>query len=433
MPVPMEAHPLYPKASKNLGGGQYRGSFNHGNSSNVKNSFSSERYNEIVRADVNGFTKIPSNGASMRLKTPDGSFRASGVSQESGIDLQQQLSNTNVAGILHKWVNYGKGWKSRWFVLEDGVLSYYKIHGPDKIAVNYETEKGRKVIGEESLKLMRNPKSSFAHVIQKNERKTFGAVHLKVSSVRESRSDDKRFSLFTGTKTLHLRTDSREDRATWIESLVAAKDLFPSRSISNNFLMPVEEIVVSTEKLRCRLQAEGLNDELIRDCEDIMLSEFSELQSQLKFLEQKRFNLLDTLRQLEAEKVDLETTVVDASQCCSKQHDIGEYEHGKYSGSATESEADNERQDGAEVETDEDDEIFFDTKDSLSDSIRSSSSGFRRISTASDEGFLDSEDFLNGTNEIDADMELSFDYPLVERRKSLPEPKEKEKESACGL
>lgn len=423
----MEAHPLYPKASKNLGGGQYRGSFNHGNSSNVKNSFSSERYNEIVRADVNGFTKIPSNGASMRLKTPDGSFRASGVSQESGIDLQQQLSNTNVAGILHKWVNYGKGWKSRWFVLEDGVLSYYKIHGPDKIAVNYETEKGRKVIGEESLKLMRNPKSSFAHVIQKNERKTFGAVHLKVSSVRESRSDDKRFSLFTGTKTLHLRTDSREDRATWIESLVAAKDLFPSRSISNNFLMPVEEIVVSTEKLRCRLQAEGLNDELIRDCEDIMLSEFSELQSQLKFLEQKRFNLLDTLRQLEAEKVDLETTVVDASQCCSKQHDIGEYEHGKYSGSATESEADNERQDGAEVETDEDDEIFFDTKDSLSDSIRSSSSGFRRISTASDEGFLDSEDFLNGTNEIDADMELSFDYPLVERRKSLPEPKEKEK------
>ncbi|KAJ1738918.1 hypothetical protein LPJ78_005359 [Coemansia sp. RSA 989] len=29
-------------------------------------------------------------------------------------------------GELHKWTNYAGGWKSRWFELEDGVLSYYK-------------------------------------------------------------------------------------------------------------------------------------------------------------------------------------------------------------------------------------------------------------------------------------------------------------------
>lgn len=34
-----------------------------------------------------------------------------------------------VAGVLHKWVNYGKGWRPRYFVLEDGVLSYYKLRG----------------------------------------------------------------------------------------------------------------------------------------------------------------------------------------------------------------------------------------------------------------------------------------------------------------
>ena len=34
--------------------------------------------------------------------------------------------------------------------LQDGVLSYFKIHGPDKIVVNQGTEKGSKVIGEES-------------------------------------------------------------------------------------------------------------------------------------------------------------------------------------------------------------------------------------------------------------------------------------------
>lgn len=32
-------------------------------------------------------------------------------------------------GYLKKWTNYTTGWKLRWFVLEDGVLSYYKHQG----------------------------------------------------------------------------------------------------------------------------------------------------------------------------------------------------------------------------------------------------------------------------------------------------------------
>uniref|UniRef100_A0A3B5LVE8 PH domain-containing protein n=1 Tax=Xiphophorus couchianus TaxID=32473 RepID=A0A3B5LVE8_9TELE len=28
-------------------------------------------------------------------------------------------------GILYKWTNYMTGWQPRWFVLEDGVISYY--------------------------------------------------------------------------------------------------------------------------------------------------------------------------------------------------------------------------------------------------------------------------------------------------------------------
>ena len=35
-----------------------------------------------------------------------------------------------ISGILYKWVNYGKGWRPRCFVLQDGILSYFKIHGP---------------------------------------------------------------------------------------------------------------------------------------------------------------------------------------------------------------------------------------------------------------------------------------------------------------
>ncbi|BAT88331.1 hypothetical protein VIGAN_05179400 [Vigna angularis var. angularis] len=41
----------------------------------------------------------------------------------------------------------------------------------------------------------------------------------QVSSVRSSKSDEKWLSIFSGTKTLHLRCVSREDRAMWIEAL----------------------------------------------------------------------------------------------------------------------------------------------------------------------------------------------------------------------
>ncbi|KAJ4982192.1 hypothetical protein NE237_033029 [Protea cynaroides] len=51
------------------------------------------------------------------------------------------IANGSVAGILYKWVNYGKGWRSRWFVLDDGVLLYYKVHGPDKISTSPMKEK----------------------------------------------------------------------------------------------------------------------------------------------------------------------------------------------------------------------------------------------------------------------------------------------------
>ncbi|KAI3744742.1 hypothetical protein L1987_57835 [Smallanthus sonchifolius] len=80
-----------------------------------------------------------------------------------------------VAGILYKWVNYGKGWRSRWFTLEDGVLSYYKTHGPDKILLSLGREKGFKVIGDESVRYMRKCSRSGS-----KQWKPYGEIHLKV-------------------------------------------------------------------------------------------------------------------------------------------------------------------------------------------------------------------------------------------------------------
>lgn len=116
--------------------------------------------------------------------------------------------------------------------------------------------------------------------------------------MRASKSDDKRLTIFTGTKTLHLRCVSREDRASWIEALLAAKGQFP-RLLTSSDLAPSEDIVVSTEKLRTRLVQEDIGEAVIKDCESIMLNEVSVLQNQLKDLQLKHILLLDTLRQLE--------------------------------------------------------------------------------------------------------------------------------------
>ncbi|KAM5564141.1 oxysterol-binding protein-related protein 1C [Rosa sericea] len=341
--------------------------------------------------------------------------------REQPVDVKiNDIVGNGVSGILFKWVNYGKGWRPRWFVLQDGVLSYYKIHGPDRIVVTPETEKGSKVIGETSnrrLSRHRSPNS------QQLRRKPFGEVHLKVSSIRESKSDDRRFSIFTGTKRLHLRAESSDDRLAWVEALQAVKDMFPR--ISNSELMaPVDNVAVSTEKLRQRLAEEGVREAAIQESEQIMKTEFAALHNQLLLLKQKQWLLIDTLRQLETEKVDLENTVVDESRQFKDSGASSRSRQDKFSeGSATESDDDNERVDAAEEETDEEDNAFFDTRDFLSSSsFKSNGSDYRISSVSSDDDGLYAIESEDGT-----DPALRADFPFVKRRKKLPDPVEKEK------
>ncbi|XP_076957778.1 oxysterol-binding protein-related protein 1C-like [Bidens hawaiensis] len=188
------------------------------------------------------------------------------------------IATTRLSGILDKWVNCGKGWKPKWFVLQDGVLSYYKInHGLDKNMVSKEIDKGCRVIGSCSP----------------HHRKPLGELHLKVSSIRESRSDARRFSIYTGTNRLHLRANNQEDQKEWMEALKTAKQMFPRMSNRELINTMSTEITVSTELLRARLLKEGVNEEIVQDAEKIMMSEFSDMQSQLAVLRKKLRILID--------------------------------------------------------------------------------------------------------------------------------------------
>jgi hypothetical protein len=85
----------------------------------------------------------------------------------------------------------------------------------------------------------------------------------------------------------------------WLDSLQAAKDLFPKISVADGMILPFEEITVSTTKLKARLSEAGVSRKLVEECEEIMLAEFMELREHLKSLKQNHITLIDRLRLLE--------------------------------------------------------------------------------------------------------------------------------------
>lgn len=84
----------------------------------------------------------------------------------------------------------------------------------------------------------------------------------------------------------------------WMEAFHAVKNMFPRMS-NSELMAPVENLAVSTEKLRQRLLEERVSEEAILESEKIMKCEFALLQKQLTLLKRKHLFLMDTLRQLE--------------------------------------------------------------------------------------------------------------------------------------
>ncbi|XP_077245087.1 oxysterol-binding protein-related protein 2A-like isoform X2 [Tasmannia lanceolata] len=324
-------------------------------------------------------------------------------------------SEVNVAGVLQKWTNYGKGWRSRWFLLRNGVLSYSRIRRSENLSASEEF----RVIGNSSnqFSLIENGRK---------QNKTVGVVHLKVSSFRESKSDDRRFYIFTATKTLHLRTDSGKDRVAWIEALVSARSLISLRPLSDKVALIQNDASISTKSLRDRLLEDGVSEVLIKDCEQIMQSEFSELQGQLKLFYEERFSLIDTLRQLEVANAEAVTSGIHDDHFHMMKHEMSSPGHGKYSEcSTTESSDDIGKQELEEV-SDEDEPSFFDTKDYFSDSMVSSDSLIEITDSVNKSlkigNRCDNVERMQGGQEL-----INHKYPHIDRRKKLPDPIEKEK------
>lgn len=177
-----------------------------------------------------------------------------------------------------------------------------------------------------------------------------------------------------------------------------------------------------------------MGEAVVKDCESIMLYELSALQNQLKSLQIKHLLLLDTLRRLESEKIELETTVVDEtkardSYCGQGDRRFSDFYSIMSDGSGTDSDADNESRYGVDIESDEEHGTYFDTNDFLSSDALRCASYRSRDTTASDCSSVahDKDSFFSGRLQgVGREINL-IQYPYVKRRDNLPEPKEKEK------
>lgn len=85
-------------------------------------------------------------------------------------------------GVLHKWTNYIYGWKSRYFVLHDGLLEYCKVKG-------------------KQLK---------------------GKISLQTLALKKHPKKDSELILHTGVSTLHLRAANPKEAQEWFVALKRA-------------------------------------------------------------------------------------------------------------------------------------------------------------------------------------------------------------------
>ncbi|KAF6204382.1 hypothetical protein GE061_002723 [Apolygus lucorum] len=101
-------------------------------------------------------------------------------------------------GVLLKWTNYWNGWQTRWFVLHDGILSYYRSAED----VNQGCKGSVKV----------------------------SAIQIAVSNVDSTRMD----LSIPGEKNLYLKAPSPQERQLWLVALGSAKACVTLTTVMKN-------------------------------------------------------------------------------------------------------------------------------------------------------------------------------------------------------
>ncbi|CAD7703019.1 unnamed protein product [Ostreobium quekettii] len=284
-----------------------------------------------------------------------------------------------VVGVLEKYVNIAKGWRHRVFVVQRGVLRYYRADQSLNIHALMESlkEMGEvKVIGLELgilLKRMDRAGSPSDQAITPH-----GEAHLQVAQIRESKSGDrKRFSVHSGTKKLNCRAESEMDKDAWVEALRQSKAvwdganggyLFPPVEVSaespNSNSGPISRSFEDTTlpAVRQRLVDGGVSHELSHFVEEVLMEQHRFYVNYMWQEGEKKRKLLSYLQTVEEEKRELEARILEENRGA-----LVEMAQSEGAFFTTEEQYENgEERDSADASGEDDvEEVFYEATDSL--------------------------------------------------------------------
>lgn len=89
-----------------------------------------------------------------------------------------------IEGYLKKWTNFLSGWKQRYFILKEGILSYQDTKHT-------------------------HPK---------------GTIHMRISEIEASPADPLRININSGVKIINVRANSVSEKLKWLNALRASKE-----------------------------------------------------------------------------------------------------------------------------------------------------------------------------------------------------------------
>lgn len=162
----------------------------------------------VARKDTRMIETAVRKGADVYARNRRGRSALDSSKDEKIKALLRQFSNADAAiasqtvpglpptfrGYLAKWTNLAGGYKTRWFVLQDGILSYY-------------------------------------HTSEEEGKQSRGSVNLRFAKVRADNKDKHRFEIVSeatakGTSKLYLRGSHPVERARWVQVLQQTQDFF---------------------------------------------------------------------------------------------------------------------------------------------------------------------------------------------------------------
>ncbi|XBI10318.1 hypothetical protein VPH35_137620 [Triticum aestivum] len=178
------------------------------------------------------------------------------------------------------------------------------------------------------------------------------------------------------------------------------------------------------------MHQDGLNESLIQDCEQIMLSEFSSYRKQLKLRYDDHLSLFGSSRHHFEVRMAAYVSFEEGKdgniiQGALTKNEFSSSRHGNFSEYSTTESDEFEKQDGGEL-TCEEDYTFFDAADYFTESNSRSST----MSGSTDCGVHSATNIDNpgGQEVVDIQIQDSNNMlPEIKRRSKLPEPTEKEK------